>query len=96
MMLRALFYNPEAGLTCWKFVTANWDKLVATLPLQGIIRLCDGITALVDPELEPEIINFFSTRNVKGNEKALAQNLETLKIANRFVKTEGLKLKSIL
>lgn len=96
MILRMLFLNPEGGQLSWEFLKKNWDKLVAALPLQGIIRLCDGITALVDPAKEAEISEFFATRNIKGNEKALAQNLETLKIANRFLKREGEQLKSLL
>ena len=95
-ILRSLFMNPEGGQASWNFLKQNWDKLVAAYPLQGIIRLCDGITALVDPTLEAEISEFFATRNIKGNEKALAQNLETLKIANRFLQREGSQLKVLL
>lgn len=94
-MLRALFLNPEGGPATWQFVKANWQKLVSMLPLQGVIRLCDGITALVDPELEDEIRRFFAENNVKGNEKALAQNLETLSIANKFLVREKTALKSL-
>jgi len=95
-MIRSLFLNPTGGLATWNFVKAHWDKMVATIPLQGIIRLCDGITALVNPELEPELKEFFATHNIKGNEKALAQNLETLTIANRFLLREREQLGSVL
>lgn len=95
-MVRALLLNPESGPATWNFLKKNWSTLVAKLPLQGIIRLCDGITALVDPDLEKEIRAFFAINNIKGNEKALAQNLETLSIANRFLAREGEQLKQIL
>lgn len=87
-MLRALLYNTAGGIQAWEFVKANWDDIVARLPLQGIIRLCDGITALVNPSLEADIDAFSAKLKVKGNEKALSQNLETLKIANRFLSRE--------
>lgn len=95
-MVRALLMNPEGGDAAWAFLKKNWQLLVAAFPLQGIIRLCDGITALVNPELEPEIREFFQTNNVRGNEKALAQNLETLSIANRFLTREREAIKSLL
>ncbi|MBX9721290.1 MAG: ERAP1-like C-terminal domain-containing protein, partial [Candidatus Obscuribacterales bacterium] len=87
-MVRALFLNPAGGLATWSFVRKNWKQLVAAFPLQGIIRLCEGITGLVNPELEPELKDFFAANNIKGNEKALAQNMETLAIANRFLVRE--------
>lgn len=95
-MLRALLYNTAGGLQAWDFVKTNWDDIVAKLPLQGIIRLCDGITALVNPELEADIDAFSAKLNVKGNEKALSQNLETLKIANRFLSRERDALNQLL
>lgn len=95
-MVRSLFLNPEGGKATWEFVKNNWARMVEAFPLQGIIRLCDGITALVDPQLEPELREFFQTNNVRGNEKALAQNLETLSIANRFLTREAAQFKSLL
>jgi puromycin-sensitive aminopeptidase len=95
-MVRALFMNPEGGNAAWEFLKKNWQQMVTAFPLQGIIRLCEGVTALVNPELEPEIREFFQTNNVRGNEKALAQNLETLSIANRFLGREREAIKSLL
>ncbi|MBX9687061.1 MAG: ERAP1-like C-terminal domain-containing protein, partial [Candidatus Obscuribacterales bacterium] len=95
-MLRALFLNPDGGSLSWNFLKKNWAQIVAAFPLQGVIRLCEGITALVNPELEPEIKEFFASHNVKGNEKALAQNLESLSIANRFLQREREQILRIL
>lgn len=96
MMLRALLYNPDGGRICWEFIKKNWQRIVAIFPLQGIIRLCDGLTALVDPALEADIRSFAANLQVKGNEKALAQNLETLAIANRFLEREQLAIAQLL
>lgn len=95
-VLRSLFFNIDGTKLSWQFLTRNWDKLVAMLPLQGIIRLCEGITCLIDPSLENEISSFFVNRNIKGNEKGLAQNLETLQIANAFLEREKTNLQRIL
>ncbi len=95
-VLRAFFFNIEGAKLSWNFLSTNWDKLVQMLPLQGVIRLCEGITCLVDPDMEKEISEFFAANNIKGNEKGLAQNLETLKIANAFVARESANLTHLL
>ena len=95
-MLRALLYNSAGGPQAWDFIKSNWDEIVTKLPLQGIIRLCDGLTALVNPELEADIDAFSAKLKVKGNEKALSQNLETLRIANRFLSRERDALNAML
>lgn len=80
-VLLKLFNNPAATVKTWEFVKNNWDYLVATLPLQGIIRLVEGVVSLVDPSREPEVREFLGKHTVKGSEKAVAQSLELLKIA---------------
>ena len=96
MMIRALFYNPAAGKLSWEFVKENWNEIEKKFPLQGVIRLCDGLTVLMDPVLEGDIHKFAQNLRVKGNEKALAQNLETLSIANRFLEREHLAMSKLL
>lgn len=80
-VLIKLFNNPAATVKTWEFVKNNWDHLVATLPLQGIIRLVEGVVSLVDPSREAEVRDFLGKHTVKGSEKAVAQSLELLQIA---------------
>ncbi|MBY0359155.1 MAG: M1 family metallopeptidase [Candidatus Obscuribacterales bacterium] len=95
-ILRNLFFNREGGDITWSFVHNNWDKLVAAYPLQGIIRLCEGITALSGLGLDEPIKNFFKTHAIKGSEKAVSQYLEMLEIANAIAKREQANFNALL
>lgn len=88
-ILRNLFFNREGGELTWSFICNRWDSLVAALPLQGIIRMCEGITALVGLGLEGEIKSFFASHTIKGSEKAVAQYQEMLAVANVLAKREA-------
>lgn len=80
-VLLKLFYNPAASRKTWEFVKSNWEKLVALLPLQGVIRLAEGVAVLVDAQMEADVQDFFSKHKVTGSEKAVAQSREQLRIA---------------
>ena len=78
------FFNPRHSRATWEFVKANWDAMSAAYPVSGMTRMCEGVTALVDPALEAEIRQFLAEHPVKGGEKQIAQFLELLTIAVRF------------
>ncbi len=50
-------------------------------PDNSIVRMCEGITALVTPQLEADVRAFFATHPVKQGAKTLEQHLEKLHIA---------------
>lgn len=95
-MIRSLFFNRAGDKLTWLFVRDNWDKLVAAFPLQGIIRLCDGVSAIVCPEGEAEVRKFYAEHKVKGAERAMDQALELMAIVNTLAQRESGDLSDIL
>jgi puromycin-sensitive aminopeptidase len=83
-----LLGNPAIAAEAWSFIKANWDRMVATYPENGFITMCTGVTALDTPELEEDVIKFFSEHKVKGGDKAVAQSLEMLRVSVQFRQRE--------
>ena len=88
--------NPHASRQAWEFVKANWDAMVAAYPMQGVSRMCSGITALVAPDLESDVRQFFATHVVKGGDKAVKQYIEQLSIAVRLAQREQAAVETLL
>ncbi|MGQ0812213.1 MAG: M1 family metallopeptidase [Nitrospiraceae bacterium] len=65
----------------WTFVKANWDTMDRLFPKQGLRRMCGGIVSLATPELERDVRDFFTSRNIDLGGKILEQYLEQLHIA---------------
>ncbi len=95
-LLRSLLMNPAAARLSWEFVKANWPEMVKAFPMSGLSRMCEGVTALADVALAEDVRNFFSQHKVQGGEKAVAQYLETLRIAVEFSKREKTELEGQL
>jgi len=86
-------YGREQG---WHFVKTNWDQMNSRFPKQGLRRMCGGITGLCTPELEQDVREFFSARNIDLGGKTLEQYLEQLRIAVAFRERNGGKLRQYL
>jgi puromycin-sensitive aminopeptidase len=95
-VVRNVLTNPKGRERGWKFIVANWDKMTAVFPMSGVSRMCDGITALVSPELETQVREFFGKHPVKGGEKAVKQYMEQLSIAVRLKQREQGSLEDLL
>lgn len=76
-----LLANPACAADTWKFLKDNWDKVIARLPEMLVITMVSGISALDTPDLENDVRAFLATHPVKGGDKAVAQHLESLRIA---------------
>ena len=61
------------------------DKL---FPKQGLRRMCGGIVGLTTPELEKDVLQFFSSRKIDLGGKTLDQYLEQLHVAVSFRERE--------
>ena len=79
-LLVRLLGNRRINRKAWEFVKDNWAHMVGNYPETGMISLTSGITALDAAELETDVREFFATNTVKGGDKAIAQNLESLRI----------------
>lgn len=80
----------------WHFVKLNWDTMDRLFPKSGLRRMCQGVTGLVAPELERDVIEFFSARKINLGGKTLDQYLEQLRIAVSFRTREGSALSAYL
>ena len=87
-MVAGMMGHDVEGENVWDFVRANWDKMAELYSDSGLVRVATGVTALNTPELEAEVIEFFTGRTVKGGDKAIPQNLESLRVSVLFRERE--------
>jgi puromycin-sensitive aminopeptidase len=79
-LLVRLLGNRRINRKAWEFIKNNWAHMVGNYPETGMISLTSGVTALDVAELEADVREFFAANAVKGGDKAIAQNLESLRI----------------
>jgi puromycin-sensitive aminopeptidase len=80
-LMRALLLNTDGRERVWKFMKQHWDEMTRLYPDNSIVRMCEGITALVTPALETDVRQFFTSHPVKQGAKTMEQHLEKLRIA---------------
>jgi puromycin-sensitive aminopeptidase len=91
-LMRALLVSvPSRGLA-WEYVKANWENMARQYPGSAYRRMYEGVTALVSPEWEQDVRDFFPSRKIVLGGKTLEQYLEQLRIAVRFQERESTAL----
>ncbi len=80
-LVSAILGNVYGRELAWAFVKTNWEKMDQMFPKQGLRRMCGGIVSLATPELERDVRDFFTTREIDLGGKTLDQYLEQLRIA---------------
>ncbi len=95
-LMRSLLLNTEARERAWTFMKERWEEMVQRYPENSIVRMSEGITALVTPALESEVRDFFAAHPVKQGQKTLEQHLEKLRIAVTCKEREGVNLEAYL
>ncbi len=95
-LFASLIGNEYCGEAAWKFMVANWDKMVKAYPENGVVRMCGAVSALDTPELEKEVVAFFAKTKVTAGEMAVAQALEQLRINVLLRENETPKLQAHL
>ena len=83
-LVSSLLHNVYIREQAWEFVKTNWERMDRLFPKSGLRRMCGGITGLSTPELERDVREFFTSRNIDLGGKTLEQYLEQLHIAVRF------------
>jgi puromycin-sensitive aminopeptidase len=91
-LLASVLRNDVAAKAAWDFIVANWDKIVAAYPENGVVRLAGAVTGLDTPEFEAAVVKFFADHEVKSGEMAVAQALEQLRINVSLRERESHKL----
>jgi puromycin-sensitive aminopeptidase len=93
-LMRSLLMNTEGRERAWTFMKEHWDEMLRQYPDNSIVRMCEGITALVTPELEADVKRFFAAHPVKQGTKTMEQHLEKLRIAVACKQREATNLEA--
>ncbi|MGE0820972.1 MAG: M1 family metallopeptidase [Candidatus Binatia bacterium] len=80
-LMRSLLMNVDGREQVWAFMKQHWETMLQQYPDNSIVRMCEGIIALVTPRLEAEVQEFFAAHTVKQGAKTMEQHLEKLRIA---------------
>lgn len=91
-LVSAILGNVYGRELAWAFVKTNWEKMDHLFPKQGLRRMCGGIVSLATPELERDVRDFFSMRQIDLGGKTLDQYLEHLRIAVTVRERDSLAL----
>jgi len=91
-LMRSLLLNTEGRERVWTFLKKHWEEMTQQYPDNSIVRMCEGITALVSPALEADVRQFFTSHPVKQGAKTMDQHLEKLRIAVACKQREGANL----
>ncbi len=91
-LMRALLVSVHSRGLAWDYVKDTWETMARQYPGSAYRRMYEGVTALVSPEWERDVREFFPARKIVLGGKTLEQYLEQLQIAVRFQEREGTAL----
>jgi puromycin-sensitive aminopeptidase len=95
-LVSAILGNVYGRELAWDFVKTNWEEMDQLFPKQGLRRMCGGIVSLATPELERDVLKFFTSRKIDLGGKTLEQYLEHLRITVTFRERNGTVLRQYL
>ena len=95
-LVRNLLMSVSARELTWRFVKENWNDLRRKLTQNSLALMCEGVAALVTPDLEADVRDFFSHRSSALGGKTLEQNLEKLRVGVALREREGAALSAYL
>jgi puromycin-sensitive aminopeptidase len=95
-LVSAILGNVYGRELAWAFVKTNWEKMDQLFPKQGLRRMCGGIVSLATPELERDVREFFTSRQIDLGGKTLEQYLEHLRIMVNVRERDGIVLRQYL
>ena len=94
--MRALLVGVYSRALAWEYLKTHWETMARQYPGSAYRRMYEGVTALVGPQWEQDVRDFFSTRKIVLGGKTLEQYLEQLRIAVRFQERESAALAGYL
>ena len=95
-LMRALLGSVHGRELAWEFLKEHWETMARVYPGSAYRRVYEGITALVSPQWEREVQEFFTSRGIVLGGKTLEQYLEQLRVAVRFQERESAALGTYL
>jgi puromycin-sensitive aminopeptidase len=95
-LLRQVLMNVHGRLPAWEHLKNSWEYVTGKYPDNSIARMLEGITALVCPQLEKDVLKFMREHPVKQGGKTIDQHIERLHVGVKFKEREGAGLASAL
>ena len=95
-LLRSVMMNTHGRKTAWDHVKSQWEYITTKYPDNSIARMLEGITALVCPKMEKDVLDFIKAHPVKQGGKTIDQHIERLNVGVRFKEREGKNFQSAL
>ena len=75
LLREALHHRHHRGLV-WRTITDDWADLTGRLPSNSIARMLEGVRALVDPSVDPDVDRFLDANPVPQGTLMVAQHRE--------------------
>ncbi len=88
-LLRAVMMNLHGRKLAWEHAKDNWSYITSKYPDNSISRMIEGVTSLVCPELQKDVLKFIKEHPVKQGGKTIDQHLERLDVAVKFKERES-------
>ncbi|MBX9719786.1 MAG: M1 family metallopeptidase, partial [Candidatus Obscuribacterales bacterium] len=74
-LLRMVMMNVHGRKLAWEHMTNSWDYIMTKFPDNSISRMLEGITALVCPQMEKDVLQFLKDHPVKQGGKTIEQHV---------------------
>jgi puromycin-sensitive aminopeptidase len=95
-LMRALLVGVYSRALAWDYLKTHWETMARQYPASAYRRMYEGVTALVSPQWEQDVRDFFPSRKIVLGGKTLEQYLEQLRIAVRFQERAAVALSAYL
>ncbi|CAN5146731.1 M1 family metallopeptidase [soil metagenome] len=95
-LLAGIISTEHAGVATWDFMRENWQVITEKFPTRGVVDMVDSCSSLDTPELQAQVLEFFSKNEVRQGDVALAQMIERLTVNVRLRESETPKVESHL
>ncbi len=95
-LVRSVMMNCAGRNLAWNHIKSSWEYIRSKYPDNSIARMLEGMTALVCPDMEKDVLQFLKDNPVKQGGKTIDQHLERLHVAVKFKEREGKNLNSAL
>lgn len=95
-LLRTMLGGVHSRGPAWDFVKEHWQTMAKQYPGSAYRRMYEGVTALISPEWEQDVNEFFPSHGIVLGGKTLEQYVEQLRVAVRFQQRESAALAAYL
>ncbi len=79
-MLIPMLADRVNGPFAWAAVRDRWESYTATIPINAVGRILEGIVQRTEPGVAEEILSFFAAHPIPQAGKQVDQKLELLRI----------------